>query len=186
MENLTLKQYKLRLLELLKEKAVQKGRIKLSSGKISNFYVDGRLITLTPVGAWLVANIILRMLKGKKIDAVGGPTLGADPIVGALACMAYLRNIPLKTFIVRKKKKEHGMRRLVEGPQLKKGSHVVLIDDVATTGSSLIEAKEILNKMGIKIEYAIVLVDRQEGAQENLKKAGCKLLPIFKKKDLVP
>ena len=179
------KQYKSQLLKLLKQKAVKTGRIKLSSGKISNFYVDGRLITLTPEGAWLIANIMLEMIKDKRIDAIGGPTMGADPIAGAVACAAFLKDMPLKAFIVRKAKKGHGTQRQIEGPNLKRGARVVIIDDVATTGRSLIEAKQALDKIGVKVDSAIVVVDRQEGAKENLKKAGCKLLSIFKKKDLI-
>ncbi|MDD5045209.1 MAG: orotate phosphoribosyltransferase [Candidatus Omnitrophica bacterium] len=180
-----LNHYKLQLLKLLKKKAVKTGRIKLSSGKISDFYVDGRLITLTPEGAWLIANIMLEMLKKDKIDAIGGLTLGADPIAGAIACVAHLKKVPIKTFIVRKHKKEHGMKRQIEGPPLKKGSRVVIIDDVATTGGSLLEAKETLDKIGAKTVCAIVIVDRQEGAVRNLNRAGVRLLSIFKKKDLI-
>lgn len=176
--------YKSRLLSLLRKKAVKKRKVRLASGKISDFYVDGRLITLDPEGAFLIASIILEMIKGKGIDAVGGPTIGADPITGAVACLAYIKNIPLKTFIVRKTQKEHGMKRKVEGPAIKKGTNVVLVDDVATTGGSLIEAKKVLAEIGVKAGYAIVVVDRQEGAEKNLEEAGCKLLSIFKKKDL--
>jgi len=93
--------------------------------------------------------------------------------------------IPLKAFIVRKAKKEHGMKRQIEGPALKKGSRVVIVDDVATTGGSLIESKEALDKIGAKVDCAIVVVDRQEGAVGNLKKSGIKLLSIFNKKDLI-
>lgn len=185
MDNLTLNQHKMQLLKLLKKKAVKTGRVKLSSGKISNFYIDGRLITLSPEGAWLVANIMLEMIKGKKIHAVGGLTLGADPITGAIACLAYIKNIPLTTFIVRKAKKEHGMQRQIEGPQLKRGQRALIVDDVATSGGSLIEAKQALDKIGIKADLAIVIVDRQEGASKNLKDAGIKLLSIFKKKDFL-
>jgi len=185
MQKLTINQYKLQLLKLLKKKAVKTGKIKLSSGKISNFYVDGRLITLSPEGAWLIANIMLEMIRGKKIHAIGGLTLGADPITGAIACMAYIKKIPIKTFIVRKVKKEHGMQRQIEGPQLRRGERAAIVDDVATTGSSLIEAKEALEGIGVKADLAIVIVDRQEGAIRNLKKSGIKLLSIFKKKDLI-
>ena len=185
MEKVALNQYKLQLLKLLKKKAVKTGRVKLSSGKVSNFYIDGRLITLSPEGAWLVANIILGMIKGKKINAVGGLTLGADPITGAIACLAHIKRLPLTTFIVRKAKKEHGMQRQVEGPQLKRGQKVLIVDDVATSGGSLIEAKQALDKIGVKAGLAIVIVDRQEGASRNLKKAGIKLLSIFKKKDFL-
>ncbi|MCM8789432.1 MAG: orotate phosphoribosyltransferase [Candidatus Omnitrophica bacterium] len=179
-----LRDMKLKLLELLKKEAVKKGEFVLSSGRKSNYYLDGRVITLTPEGAYLVANIILEMLKDEEIDGVGGPTLGADPIVGAIAAISHINNIPLKTFIVRKAAKEHGMQRKIEGPQLKKGSSVILVDDVATTGKSLIEAKDALEESGIKVSRAIVIVDRNEGAAENLRQSGIELVPIFNIRDI--
>ena len=174
---------KKQLLALLKKEALKKGEFVLSSGKISNYYLDGRVITLAPEGAYLVASIILGLIKDRDIDAIGGPTLGADPIVGAIACLSHIRKIPIKTFIVRKTAKEHGTQRQIEGPALKKGSKVILVDDVATTGKALIEAKQALDQIGIKANEAIVIVDRDEGARENLIKAGCKLESILKVKD---
>jgi len=156
----------------------------LSSGKISHYYLDGRLITLSVQGAYLVASIILELVKNKNIAAIGGPTLGADPIVGAIACLGHIKKMPVKTFIVRKVAKTHGMQRQIEGPALKKGESVVLVDDVATTGGSLIEAKAALDKLGVSVKKAIVIVDRGEGAKENLAQAGLKLEAIFKIADL--
>jgi orotate phosphoribosyltransferase len=141
------------------------------------------MITLTPEGAYLVASIILRMIEGQDIDAIGGPTLGADPIVGAVAALSYLNNVPLKTFIVRKAAKEHGMSRQVEGPRIEAGSKVIIIDDVATTGKALLEAKVALDKMGVRVVKALVIVDRRQGAQENLQKSGLALESIFTIKD---
>jgi len=174
---------KSKLLALLDKEALRRGSFVLSSGKTSNYYLDGRVITLTPEGAYLVASIILEMVKDKGIDALGGPTIGADPIAGAVAALSHLKQIPLKTFIVRKTAKEHGTQRQVEGPALKEGDSVILVDDVATSGKSLIEAKEALDRIGVKADCAIVIVDRCEGAAENLKKAGLKLESIFTVKD---
>lgn len=179
-----LKELKAKLLALLKKEALKKGRFVLSSGKISNYYLDGRIITLTPEGAYLVTSIILELIKNKDIDAIGGPTLGADPIVGAIACLSHIKKIPLKTFIVRKTAKTHGMQRQIEGPALKKKSKVILVDDVATTGGALIEAKRALDKLGVSVKKAIVIVDRGEGAKENLAKAGLKLESIFSRSQL--
>jgi len=184
MENKTIRELKVKLLALMKKEALKKGKFVLSSGKISNYYLDGRLITLSPEGAYLVAGIILEMIKNNKIDAVGGPTLGADPIVGALACLSYINRTPIRTFIVRKSPKGHGMQRQIEGPALKKKSRVVLVDDVATTGQALIEAKKALDKIGVKAIKAIVIVDRGEGAKVNLAKEGLSLESVFKIKDL--
>jgi len=174
---------KKQLLALLNKEALKRGEFVLSSGKTSNYYLDGRIITLTPEGAYLVASIILELLKDEKIEAVGGPTLGADPIVGAIAALSHLEKRPLKTFIVRKQSKEHGTQRQVEGPALPKNSTVILLDDVATTGKALVEAKLALDNMGVKSGKAIVIVDREEGAKENLAKAGIQLESIFTIKD---
>jgi len=178
-----IKELKTQLLALLDKEALKRGNFVLSSGKTSNYYLDGRVITLTPEGAYLVASIILELLKDKKIDALGGPTLGADPIVGAVACLSHMKNIPLKTFIVRKATKEHGMTRQIEGPEIKKGSRVILVDDVATTGKALLEAKHALDKIGVIADTALVIVDRCAGATENLSKEGLQLESIFSIKD---
>lgn len=183
MEKTELKALKQRLLELLKKEALKKGKFVLSSGKVSNYYLDGRIITLTPEGAFLVAGIILELIKGKDVNAVGGPTLGADPIAGAVACLSHINGIALKTFIVRKAAKIHGTQRQIEGPELKKGDKVVLVDDVATTGKALLEAKDALDKAGVEVLKAIVIVDRDEGAAENLAKAGLELESIFQVAD---
>ncbi|MCU0666832.1 MAG: orotate phosphoribosyltransferase [Candidatus Omnitrophica bacterium] len=178
-------QLKKELLALLKKEAFKTGNFVLSSGKTSTYYLDGRVITLTPEGAYLVASIIMELIHDQNIDAVGGPTLGADPIVGALACFSYIKDHPIKTFIVRKAAKEHGAKRQIEGPALKKGARVIVVDDVATTGKAVIEAKEALDKEGIEIVKAVVIVDRNEGAVENLKQAGIKLESIFTIEDLL-
>lgn len=175
--------FKAQLFALLNKEALKRGSFVLSSGKKSNYYLDGRVITLKPEGAWLVASIILELTKHDKISAIGGPTLGADPIVGAIACLSHAKGISLKTFIVRKSAKGHGTQRLIEGPALKKGEKVILVDDVATTGKSLIEAKEALDKSSIVVERAIVIVDRNEGAGDNLLRSGINLQSIFTIKD---
>ena len=180
MENLKSEQLKVKLFALLNQEALKRGRFVLSSGKESNYYLDGRVITLTPEGAYLVAGIILDLIKDEALDAIGGPTLGADPIAGALALLSYINGQPIKTFIVRKQVKEHGTQRQVEGPELKPGDLVILIDDVATSGKAILEAKQALDKIGVIAKKAIVIVDRNQGAAENLAKAGLKLESIFK------
>ena len=173
------KELKDKLFSLLTKEALKKGEFTLSSGKKSNYYLDGRVITLTPEGAYLVASIILEMIEGQDIAAIGGPTLGADPIVGAVAAISHIKQTPVKTFIVRKATKEHGTQRQIEGPALGNKGKVILVDDVATTGKALIEAKAALDKAGISVDTAIVIVDRLEGAKENLAKAGLRLESIF-------
>jgi orotate phosphoribosyltransferase len=169
-----------KLFRLLNKEALKRGRFILSSGKESGYYLDGRVITLSPEGAYLAAGIILDMVKDEAVDAIGGPTLGADPMVGALAALSYKNKRPLKCINVRKEAKEQGTQRQVEGPELKKGDHVILIDDVATSGKAILEAKQALDKIGVISEKVIVIVDRNQGAVENLAKAGLKLESIFK------
>ena len=173
------KDLKEKLFALLTKEALKRGEFTLSSGKKSSYYLDGRVITLTPEGAYLVASIILEMVEGQDIVAIGGPTLGADPIVGAVAAISYIKQTPVKTFIVRKATKEHGTQRQIEGPALENKGKVILVDDVATTGKALIEAKATLDKAGIPVDTAIVIVDRLEGAKDNLAKAGLRLESIF-------
>lgn len=180
MERTDCGQLKEKLFELLNKEALKRGRFILSSGRESNYYLDGRVITLSAEGAYLIAAIMLEMIKDRAVDAVGGPTLGADPITGALAVLSYANNRPINTFIVRKQAKEHGAQRQVEGPELKRGSRVILIDDVATSGKAILEAKQALDKLGVISEQAIVVVDRNQGAVENLAKAGLRLESIFK------
>lgn len=180
MEKENREELKKKLFALLNNEALKRGRFVLSSGKESSYYLDARVITLAPQGAYLAASIILDMIKGEDLDAVGGPTLGADPILGALAALSYINNQPIKTFIVRKQAKEHGTGRQIEGPALKKGDRVILLDDVATTGKAIIEAKQALDKIGVIARKAIVIVDRNEGAADNLAAVDLELESIFK------
>lgn len=177
-------QMKARLLALLQQEALKKGKFILSSGKESTFYLDGRIITMTPEGAYLIASIMLSMIKDDQVAAFGGPTLGADPIVGAVAAVSHLNGVKLKTFIVRKAAKEHGTQRQVEGPVLNAGDRVVLVDDVATSGKSLIEAKKVMDGIGVSVVKALVIVDRNEGGSQNLAACGVKLESIFTLADL--
>ncbi|MBP7216400.1 MAG: orotate phosphoribosyltransferase [Candidatus Omnitrophica bacterium] len=179
----TFSNLKSQLFTLLERQALKRGDFTLSSGKKSNYYLDGRVITLTPEGAFLVATLMLDLVKGEKIDAIGGPTLGADPIVGAVAALSYLQGKPMPTFIVRKAAKEHGTQRQVEGPALARGSRVLLVDDVATTGKALLEAQEALAQTGVVIDRCLVIIDRCEGATENLARKGLRLDSIFTIKD---
>jgi len=180
---------KKRLFYLLKKYAFKRGKFILSSGKESSYYIDARAVTLTSEGAYLCAEIILDLIKPCTFEeassCIGGPSLGADPILGAIAALAYLKGLNLKTFIIRKEEKSYGRRREVEGPDLVKGESAILIDDVVTTGESLLRAAKILKKMNINVKKVISIVDRQEGAEENLKREGLELVSIFKAEDFL-
>ncbi|HEC69044.1 MAG TPA: orotate phosphoribosyltransferase [Candidatus Omnitrophica bacterium] len=173
------------LFNLIKKEAFFKKKVLLSSGKVSNYYIDLRKITLQSKGAYLVANLLWEEIKREKFSFLGGPTLGADPILSAIAYHSYLKGKPLKTFIVRKERKKHGQAQVIEGPPLKKKSRVIIIDDVATTGASLGEAAKKLIPLGVKIVKAWVIVDREEGAKEFLSKLGISLNSLFRLSDFL-
>lgn len=183
MKSPTFNKKKRRLLKILKKNSFKRKRVVLSSGKISNFYLDGRISSLNSEGAYLIASIILDMVKEDNIDAIGGLTLGADPIIGAVVALSFKRGQPLDGFIVRKDEKKHGMKRKIEGPVLKKSSRVVVIDDVVTTGSSTIQAIKAVQEIGCKIKRVIAVVDRCDGGEENIRKYNCTLESIFTKSD---
>ncbi len=172
-------QDKSELFRILKGQAFSRGKFVLSSGKTSDFYLDARRVTLSAAGAYLTARIMLDMIAQDQADAIGGPTLGADPMVGAIASLSHQAGRPINTFIIRKEPKAHGKGQQVEGPALKEGSSVVIIDDVATTGKAFVEAIVVLQKMDVRIKKAICIVDRQEGAREALAKYHVPLESIF-------
>ena len=174
---------KQKLLELIKEKAVFKGKFTLSSGKESSYYIDLRLVTLSSEGAYRISNVFFDILKDSDVDAVGGLTLGADPIAAAIAATSFSRGKPISAFIVRKEEKKHGKGKQIEGP-LPRNSKVAVVDDVATSGDSLLKAIDALKKEGHSVVKIMAIVDREEGAKENLAKAGYKLECIYGKKDL--
>lgn len=167
------------LFRLLKTQAFSRGKFILSSGKESDFYLDARLVTLCAPGAYWTARIMLEMIKDEHLDAIGGPTLGADPMVGAIASLSHQDGRPINTFIIRKQPKTHGKQQQVEGPILQEGSRVVIIDDVATTGKAFVESIEVLHKMNINIIKAICVIDRCEGAREALARYKVPLKSIF-------
>ena len=185
MRKTELEKLKADLLGFLKKAAFVREKIVLSSGKTSDYYIDGRLVTLSAKGAYLSAAVILELIRDEDIQAIGGPTIGADPIVGAIAALSFVNKCPINTFLVRKTPKTHGKMKQIEGPVLKTGSKVILIDDVATSGKSLIEAIRLLRQEQIEVKKAIVLIDRQEGARENLEKENCRLEVIFKSSDFL-
>jgi len=172
------------LFDIIKRDAYSEGRFLLSSGKISDYYIDCRKVILSSKGAYFAALLILDLIKNRKINAVGGPTIGADPIVGAVSVLSLIKySRPINAFLVRKSAKSHGMKRQIEGPDLVKGDSVVVVDDVATTGGSLVDTISCLRKKGIKVNMVITIVDRNEGAREKLKKVKCKFVSIFSIKD---
>lgn len=172
-----------KLLELLKRDAWFKGEVKLASGKVSDFYIDVRRVSLTSEGIYYISHSIWDMIKNDTIHAIGGPTLGADPIVGGVCMVAHGKRKYLKGFLMRKTPKEHGRQQLIEGKELLAGERVVVIDDVATSGGSLLKAVEVLQKEKVIVVKAVTVIDREEGAAEKFSKIGVPLQSIFKRSD---
>ncbi len=156
----------------------------LASGKKSHYYLDARLITLSSVGALLVSRVLLNMLQDYDVDAIGGMTMGADPIVSAVAVLGCLEDMSIDAFIVRKQAKEHGRQKQVEGPSIK-GKKVVIVDDVVTSGGSLLQTVDAAQSAGAEVVLTTCLVDRQEGAKDLLDKRDLKFEPVFTVKELL-
>ncbi len=181
MEETTLKED---LLKLIKEKALIRGDRTLASGKKSDFYIDGKQVTLDPEGILMVGKMILGMLAGMKVDAIGGPALGADPIAAAVSLLSSHTGHPIKAFIVRKEAKKHGMQKMIEGPAIQEGARVVMVEDVVTTGGSVLAAIQEIEKLKARIVKVVCLVDRGEGAAELLDSYNYS--PIFTLKEVHP
>ena len=162
----------------LLEYSLRFGSYTLTSGRTSDYYIDGKQTTLRSRGAYLVAKLILDELKGMRVEAIGGPTLGADPVIGAVIALAALENVPLIGFIVRKEAKGYGTQRLIEGP-LEPGMRAVLFDDTVTTGGSLKHAIEQVEAAQCTVAKVLAIVDRQEGAQQNFAQWGYAFQALF-------
>jgi orotate phosphoribosyltransferase len=171
------------LRKLLKSQSLMFGDFTLASGKKSNFYFDSKLTTLLPEGAWLTAREILRLVRetGIEADAIGGLTLGADPIVCPVAALSHAEGPALRAFIVRKEAKEHGTGKRIEG-KLQPASRVIIVDDVVTTAGSTIKAIEAAEAEGHTVVAVICLVDREEGGAAKL--AAYPFYPLFRRSDI--
>ena len=168
------------LFKLLKENAVKIGDFTLASGKKSNFYFDGKQATCHPHGSFLVATLILEEIKNLKADAIGGLTMGADPIAAVVSVLSRETNKPLPAFMVRKEAKGHGLKKHVEGI-LEPGWKVIIVDDVITTAGSTLKAIKAVEEIGCKVVKVVALVDREEGGAAALKNYS--FVSLFKKSE---
>jgi orotate phosphoribosyltransferase len=176
---------RLRLIELLQRDALMRGTFTLASGRTSHYYVDGRKVTLSAEGAALIGAGVLEQLAGRpEIKALGGLTLGADPIVGATLALAPAAGLGhLRGFLVRKRAKTHGTGNLIEGP-LEPGSTLAIVDDVATTGASSLQAVEAVQAIGCTVAVVIAVLDRLEGAAAAFAARGLPFQPLITIRDL--
>ena len=160
------------LREIIQKKSLRVGDFTLSSGKKSSYYLDCRTTTLDPRGSLLIARLILEGIRKENIqaDAIGGLTMGADPIAAAVAVVSGLEGQPLPAFIVRKEAKDHGTQKFIEGYDGRPGSRVIVVDDVCTTGDSILKAAEKAEQAGYQVAATFCVVDREEGGTELIRK----------------
>lgn len=172
---------KTKLREEILKKAVIHGKVILSSGKEADYYVDLRRITLDAVAAPLVGEVLLELTKDLDFEAVGGLTLGADPVATAMMHIAAQKGRHLDSFVVRKSEKAHGLQRRIEGPDVK-GRRVLAVEDTSTTGGSVLTAVEALKNEGAIVVGVAVIVER--GAEAAIKAAGFDYRAAFSLQDL--
>jgi orotate phosphoribosyltransferase len=172
-----------RLLALVKQDALQFGDFTLASGKKSNFYIDCRNVTLSAEGAALIGAGLFDLFERESIDAVGGLTMGADPVLSAVLTVAGIRGRPLRGFIVRKEGKQHGAGKLVEGP-IRSGDRVAVVEDVTTTGGSALQAVAAVEAIGAKTVCVATVLDRLAGAKEAFAEKGIPFLSLLTLSDL--
>jgi len=169
------------LINEIREKAVVHGRVTLSSGKEADYYIDLRRVTLDAVAAPLVGQAMLDATKGLDYEAVGGLTLGADPVATAMMHMAKANGRALNSFVVRKEGKAHGLQRRIEGPDVA-GKRVLAVEDTSTTGGSVLTAVEALEQAGAIVVGVAVVVDRGAGAK--VEAAGLKYISVISLEEL--
>lgn len=169
------------LLQRIKDDAVVRGRVVLSSGKEADYYVDLRRVTLASNAAPLVGRVMLDLTKDLEYDAVGGLTLGADPVATAMLHAAAAAGRKLDAFVVRKEGKAHGLQRRIEGPDVA-GRHVLAVEDTSTTGGSVLTAVEALREAGARVVGVAVIVER--GAADAVAAAGLDYRAAYSLADL--
>jgi len=175
-----------RLLELLRTHAYAKRKVVLASGRESDFYVDCRGVVLSAEGHALVGRLLLDLARSLApgLQAVGGLTMGADPLASAVALTSFLDGSPVGAFLVRKEPKGHGTGRYIEGLQLlPKGARAVVVEDVVTTGGSSLKAVERAKDEGLEVVGVVALVDRSEGGREHLEAHGLKVSSLYSRAD---
>jgi len=174
------------LITLLAERSAKRGRFKLASGKESDFYVDARLTTMSPDGLALIGPLALSTLRqtGWGVDAIGGLTLGADPISYAISYASASSDHPLRAFTVRKEPKAHGTGKLLEGP-VGEGDRVAIIEDVITTGGSALRAIDAVRNAKASVAGVLALVDREEGGRQAIEKTGVSVVSLVSASQII-
>jgi len=173
------------LIGLVESKALKRGTFRLASGREASFYLDAKQVVLDAHGAMLVGRAILERLRslGPLPAAVGGMSIGADPITSAVITMAGVEGLQLKGFMVRKEPKDHGTKKYVEGP-VEPGQRVVIVEDVTTTGGSSLLAIDRVHEFGLVVERVVTVIDRLAGAKDAFAARGIPLESLVTIRDL--
>jgi orotate phosphoribosyltransferase len=172
------------LIALIRQKSLKFGDFTLASGKKAQYYLDGKQVTLDAEGARLIAEGILDLFDPKDMpEAIGGMSIGADPITAAVVTMSAVRGTPLRGFMVRKQAKGHGTNQFIEGP-VKPGDRAVIVEDVVTTGGSSLDAIQKAEQFGLKVVRVVAVVDRMEGGAEAFAQRGCPFISLLSIRDL--
>lgn len=166
------------LVSFLLDRAIKFGSFKLSSGQQSDYYCDGKLVSFDGEGLSLIVDGILEEIKDLEVDAVGGMDMGATPIVAGVGLRAFDRGIPMPTFVVRKEAKAHGTMKGIEGPIPERGSRVVIVDDVVTSGGSILRAIERARQAGLEVVLAMCVLDRDSGGRAAMDRLGVPYRPL--------
>ena len=169
--------------EMINERSVLRGEFVLTSGRKSNYYIDGRMTTLSADGAALTGQYIFDMIRDLNVDAVGGPTVGADPMATAVSLASFQAGHSIDAFIVRSDRKQHGTMRQIEGP-VRLGSRVVILDDTVTSGGSLLQAAKAAEEAGCKVVKIVAILDRLQGGGQKIRDAGYEFETILTNDDL--
>jgi orotate phosphoribosyltransferase len=173
-----------RLLSLIRERSFRQGTVTLSSGQTSDFYVDGKMIELMPEGAFLIGEAVFEEIKDLDVDAIGGLAVGAVPMVTSAVISCHHHGKSIEGFFVRAEAKGHGTRKVVEG-LLPPKSKVVVVDDVITTGKSVLQAIAAVEEQGSSVALVLSVVDRQAGAEEFFRQKGYPYRCIFTKEQVM-
>ena len=177
--------HRARLLDLLKTLAYEEREVTLASGLKSNFYIDCKQAVLSAEGHFLVGRLFGQIIaeQAPEVEAVGGLTMGADPLASAVSTVSYLGHKPLNAFYVRKEAKGHGTGQWIEGRKLlRPGMPVAILEDVVTTGGSALKAVARAREFGLKVSLIVGLVDREEGGREILEKEA-PLVTLFRRRE---
>lgn len=172
----------MRLRDIIRRESYQEGEFVLASGRTSNYFFQLRQTTMHAEGASLIGELLVEFMRARDLHCIGGLEMGAVPVVTAAAVMSFQRGYAVDAFFARKQAKQHGARELIDG-HIRPGAEVLMVDDVTTTGGSTLKAVAAIAPLGCTVRTALSVVDREEGAADNLAAAGITLFCLLRRSD---